>query len=597
MQTETTGTGAEGRIAQAFTDLRSGQLDRARAVFAELMHDPQHGVDGYRGLAAVAWKQQQADTAIQLLRMAVQQQPDHADAQADLALVLLTAGRAQESLPHWDQRLRVRPTDAAAWHNYGTALVAVGHLDSAATAFEQALSLDPEQTRTYESFARALRETDPARAEAVWRRGVARLPKQESLHIGLIEALFEGGRLDACLAAYRAGIAELPDSANLQMGLGQILEDLGDKAGAEAQFRKALELQPGWAIPIEALLMLLRKDARDEDVAAAQAVLSDPLRPPADHANAAFGLGKVLDSRGDHDGAFAAWRQANAARRQQIGAFDREALVRRVDRLIAVFTKAFLAARRGWGHDSRRPLFVLGMPRSGTSLVEQILAAHPEVHGYGELTEISRISRALPQRAGTMQRWPEAAAALRPDLVRWAAEDYLAALHRRHPTQAARLVDKAPPNFFHIGLIVLMFPAARIVWCRRDPRDIGVSIYSENFGLTQKHATDLGDIGFFYRQHQRLMRHWAEVAGTQIHECRYEDLIAEPEAQTRRLVDAMGLPWDERCLRFHEGDRPVLTPSRWQVRSPIYGAAVGRWRRYEAHLGPLLQELAGELDG
>lgn len=586
-----------GRLAQAFNDLRAGQADRARTTFAELMHDAEHGVDAHRGLAAVAWHQREPETALQLLRLAVQQRPEHADAQADLALLLLLGGRAAESLPHWDRRLRLTPRDAMAWHNYGKALVAAGHVDTAVTAFEQALALAPGQAQTYEVYARALSDARrPAQAEAVWRRGLEKLPNMESMYLGLVELQFARGQLKECLGLYRRGVSLVPESADLQMGMGQILEDLGDKVGAEQQFRLALKLRPGWALPIEALLNLLRKDATDADLDAARAVLADPVQALADHANAGFGLGKALEARGDYDGAFEAWNRANAARRQQLGAYDRDGLVKRVDRLIAQFSGTFLQARRAWGHSSDRPVFVLGMPRSGTTLVEQILSAHPDVHGYGELTDLGRIAEEMPRRTGSMQRWPEVAAVLRPETVRSAAEDYLASLLERHATSAARLVDKAPTNFFHVGLIALLFPKAAIVWCRRDPRDICTSIYSENFGLSQKHATDLADIAFFYRQHRRLMRHWIEVAGGQIYPCRYEDLIAEPEAQSRMLVEAVGLPWDERCLKFHEGGRPVLTPSRWQVRSPIYSGAIGRWKRYEKHLGPLLDALEGTAD-
>lgn len=587
-----------GRLAQAFNDLRAGQADRARTTFADLMHDPEHGVDAHRGLAAVAWQQREPETALQLLRVAVQQRPDHADVQADLALMLLLGRRAAESLPHWDQRLRLVPQDSMAWHNYGNALLAVGHLDTAVTAFEQALTLAPNQAQTYEVYARALAEAGrPAQAEAVWRRGLERLPKLESMYLGLVALQFSRGHLKECLDTYRQGVSVLPESADLQMGMGQILEDLGDKAAAEWQFRLALKLRPGWAIPIEALLTLLRKEALDADLDAARAVMADPLRPPADHSNAGFGLGKALDARGDYDGAFDAWNQANAARRRQVGSYDREGLIKRVDRLITQFSRAFMEARRTWGHPSPRPVFVLGMPRSGTTLVEQILSAHPDVHGYGELTDLGRIAKEMPQRIGSVQRWPEVAGALHPETVRAAANDYLNSLQERYATSAARLVDKAPTNFFHIGLIAMLFPKAVIVWCRRDPRDICTSIYSENFGLSQKQATDLADIGFFYRQHRRLMGHWMEVAGTQIYPCRYEALIADPEGQSRNLLKAVGLPWDDRCLRFHEGDRPVLTPSRWQVRTPIYSGAIGRWRRYEKHLAPLLKVLEGEIDG
>lgn len=586
------------RMTGAFADVRRGELEKARTVFVDLMHDPKHGVEAYRGLAAVAWQQKQGEAAIQLLRIAVQQRPDNADAQADLALLLLTSGRAEESLVHWDQRLRLTPADALAWHNYGQALAAAGRLDAAVSAFEMALKLAPDQAQTYETYARALATAGSQdRAEPVWRRGLARFPRMESMYLGLANSLFEQSQLQAACETFRAGVAALPQSADLHMGLGQMLDDLGDKAAAEAQHRRALALRPGWAMPVEALLTMLRKQARDEDLEAARAILADPLRPPQDHANAGFGLGKALDARGDYDGAFAAWSVANAARRRQIGPFDRDRWVRRVDRYIAQFTRPFLEARRDWGSDSDRPVFVLGMPRSGTTLAEQILAVHPDARGCGELSDIARIAKALPTKVGTMQKWPEAAAALTPALTRAAADDYLSSVLKRFPTSAARLVDKAPINFSYIGLIVLLFPNARIIWCRRDPRDICTSIFSENFGLTQTQSTDLADIGFFYKEHIRLMRHWAGIVGERIYECRYEDLIADFEPRCRSLVEAAGLPWDERCLRFHESDRAVLTPSRWQVRSPIYSGAVARWKRYEKHLGPLLEALHGEIDG
>ena len=590
--------GPDPRLAPAFEALRAGKIEVARTGFAQLMHDPQCGIDAHRGLASVAWRQGQPETAVQLLRVALGQQPDHADANADLAMMLLMAGRADESLQHWERRLQATPEDSLGWHNYGKALAAAGQVERAAIAFEKALQLQPDQEKTYEVYARALSDAGrPDKAEAIWRRAIGRLPASEGSVLGLAQLMFEQSRLEECLELYRAGAQKFPNSPEMHLGLGQLIEDFGDRAGAEVEFRRALELRPGWALPVEALLTLLRKNAREEDLQAARQILDDPARPPADHANAAFGLGKALDARGDYDAAFAAWRRANEARRRQMGPFDRARAAARVDRSIKQFSKEFFEQRRDWGSPSERPVFVLGMPRSGTTLVEQILSAHPDVKGCGELTDLPRVARELPRQAGTLLQWPEAASALTRDIVLRAADDYLAGVLRKHPSDALRLVDKAPSNYLHIGLILLMFPRATIVWCRRDPRDIGVSIYSENFGLGQKHATDLGDIGFYFRQHIRLMRHWVEVAGDRITQCRYEDLIADPEAHSRRLVEATGLPWDERCLKFHEDTRPVLTPSRWQVRSPIYQAAAGRWQRYERHLQPLLEALGDDVRG
>jgi tetratricopeptide (TPR) repeat protein len=204
---------AAGRLAQAFADVRGGALEKARAVFADLMHDPAHGVEAYRGLAAVAWRQKQGEAAIQLLRMAVQQGPDNSDAQADLALVLYASGRAEDSLVHWDQRLRLTPNDAMAWHNYGQALATVGRFDVAATAFETALKLAPDQAQTYETYARALATAgNEELAEGVWRRGLARLPRMESMYLGLARSQFEQSKLtQSCEARCSTTSATRPE--------------------------------------------------------------------------------------------------------------------------------------------------------------------------------------------------------------------------------------------------------------------------------------------------------------------------------------------------------------------------------------------------
>lgn len=593
--TQQAGATAE-RIAVAFAQVRDGNLDTARATFSDLMHDPAHAVDAHRGLAAIAWRQQQAEGAVQLLSEAVRRDPEHADARADLALLLMLKGEPSRALEHWHGRLEQRPEDVAAWHNYGKCLADAGQIDAAAQAFEHAVALQPRQAESYAAYARALQKAGAlARAGDVWQRLLTVVPDAEEAFQGLAETQFHRGQLDACLETYRRGVAAKPDSPDLHMGFGQMLEDFGDKSGAEAEFRRTLALRPQWAIAIEGLLTLIRGQASDEDLDLARAVLDDPGKQPQEHAMAGYGLGKALDARGDSDGAFAAWAAANQGRRRQAGAYKHEALVERVDRIIGAFTPQLLADKRLVGLDDPRPVFVLGMPRSGTSLVEQIISSHPDAYGYGELSEVAAITKRLPGELGSIKRWPEVVADLTPDAARAQAGKYLAAMQDKHATDAARLIDKAPMNFFHVGLIMLLFPQARVIWCQRDPRDVCVSIFAENFGVQQRYATDLGDVGRYYREYARLMRHWQSLFGDRLHAVVYEDLVADPEAGARALIDAVGLPWDANCLRFYEHERPVLTPSRWQVRSPIYRGAVSRWQRYADHLGPLLDALGDEV--
>jgi hypothetical protein len=327
-------------------------------------------------------------------------------------------------------------------------------------------------------------------------------------------------------------------------------------------------------------------------VAEAERRLGDATVPASSRALLAFGLGKVYESRKQYEQAFAAWVQANALRRELQEPMSRERLLDRGRRLRTVFTPERFAAAAAWGSADERPVFIVGMPRSGTTLVEQIISAHPLAAGCGELPDLARIARGLSGAIGTMTGWPESATALTAPVGQAAARHYLDILERRAAPGARRITDKAPANFFYLGLVAMLFPKAHVVWCRRDPRDVAVSIYSENFAVQQTYATRLEDIAFYYHEQERLMRHWQDVLPLPIATVNYEELVADFEPGVRRLIDALGLPFAPECLAFHQQERAVLTPSRWQVRQPLYGSSVGRWKRYEPWLGPLFQALA-----
>jgi hypothetical protein len=235
------------------------------------------------------------------------------------------------------------------------------------------------------------------------------------------------------------------------------------------------------------------------------------------------------------------------------------------------------------------------MMRSGTSLAEQILASHSAVYGAGELRDIDLLVATLPQRLGAAEGYPACLGRLDAAAVRALADEHLGRLRQRGGA-AARVVDKAPFNFLHLSLIVTLFPRARLVHCRRDPVDTCLSCYFQNFGEPMGFTLDLRHLGLYYRAYERLMAHWARVLPVPVFELQYEELTADQEAVSRRLVEFCGLDWDERCLRFHETRRPVRTASTLQVRRPMYQSAVGRWKRYEAHLGPLLEALGRSPD-
>jgi hypothetical protein len=322
-------------------------------------------------------------------------------------------------------------------------------------------------------------------------------------------------------------------------------------------------------------------------------LLARPNLPPARGCVLHLGLANLRQRAGAYDEAFGHFRQGNALRRglfqQQGTAFDPAAHRACVDAIIRTFDAAYFQRVAGFGLDSEVPVFIVGMPRSGTSLLEQILASHPQVAGGGELRHVPRLVDALPAQLRAPEGYPGCMARVDGPAIRSLAERHLERLTRLGGA-ALRVTDKLPVNFLHLGLIATLFPRARIIHCRRDPLDVCVSCYTSYFrGL---HFTwDLNDLGQYYRQYERLMAHWRTVLPLPILDVVYEELVADPEAVSRELVAFCGLDWDARCLAFHENPRAVHTVSALQVRRPMYTNSVGRWRRYAAHLQPLLEAL------
>jgi Sulfotransferase family len=275
--------------------------------------------------------------------------------------------------------------------------------------------------------------------------------------------------------------------------------------------------------------------------------------------------------------------------------YDEKAAVGFFDRIEAVFTPALTRDKKGLGESSSRPIFVIGMPRSGTTLVEQILASHPAVHGAGELSALDTVVQSVRGPGNTPTAFPEFVTAADGPALRRIGLSYLAELQRIAP-DGERVTDKMPSNYYYAGLIHLALPNAKIIHCVRDPVDTCVSCYSKLFSGAQIHTYDLAELGRYYRRYERLMAHWRRVLPKgRILDVRYEDVVADLEGQARRILAYCALPWDDRCLAFHRTERPVRTASATQVRRPIYNTAVGRWRAYADDLGPLLAALGIDL--
>jgi hypothetical protein len=318
----------------------------------------------------------------------------------------------------------------------------------------------------------------------------------------------------------------------------------------------------------------------------AQAALGDDDTPDEARALVGYGLAKYHDRRGAYMRAAHASLAANAARRRTAGPLDRAGLTARVDGIIATYGAAFFDARAGRGLDTEEPVFIVGLPRSGTTLTEQILSAHPLLHGAGELPDLAR----LAGRAVADSDHPLWAAAARLDEAgcREYAHLYLEALRRGTTGHPSRISDKSPLNFFQLAFAAVLFPRAKVIHCRRDARDTALSIWMENFRPDQRYATDFDDLAFFAGEYGRLMEHWRSALPLATLDMRYEDTVTDLEGQARRMMDFLGVPWDASCLEYHRAERAIQTPSRWQVRKPIYRGSVGRWRNYRDHLPGLI---------
>jgi hypothetical protein len=264
-----------------------------------------------------------------------------------------------------------------------------------------------------------------------------------------------------------------------------------------------------------------------------------------------------------------------------------------MDALMNIYSPEFMARMPRASIRSERPVFIVGMVRSGTSLVEQILASHPAVYGAGELPDIIQTVLSLHTVLGTEQHYPQCLSKLTQEKTDWLAQQYLGHLASLSP-DAARVIDKMPGNFMHLGFIELLFPGARIIHCMRDPLDTCLSAYFQDFSRTHQYSYDLSNLGAFYREYLRVMQHWREVLKLPMLEVRYEELVANQEAVTRRMVEFCGLEWDERCMQFHKAKRYVATASYDQVRQPLYNKSAGRWKHYERFLEPLRKGLRGE---
>jgi tetratricopeptide (TPR) repeat protein len=549
-------TSLNARLMLGRSYAQLGELAKSAAAYQQALRLKPDSAQAYYGLGYVDYRQGRFIQAAEKFRRTLDINPNDIEAANSLGTVYQALGRYQDAIEAFQRALNVRPDYAEALFGTARALIDLSRHMEAVPLLQRAVQLRPDYIEAYLNLAGVLMYFDRLDEAMEW-CGKALELQPDALEAVAMAARIElqGRSAEAAYQRLAPHIGRGVHNVNLHVVYGEICRSLD---------------RPKDAIPpLESLL------------AQSQGLTVTNQR------NLHFCLGGLYDKAGDYDRAFAHYERGNDLRAVSWDAATNRA---QVDAITAAFSKQLMADAPRATVRSQKPVFVLGMPRSGTTLVEQILASHPAVFGAGELPDLLRLVAELPGRLGTDVKYPQCMRLLDQDTTDLLAEAYLQRLEAVAPG-AGRVVDKMPGNFSFLGLIELLFPEARVIHCRRDPLDTCLSCYFQDFAMSQPYSFNLAHLGLFYRDYERLMAHWKAVLNIPMLEVSYEELVNDQEQVSRQLVEFCGLEWDDKCLRFHENDRYVATSSYDQVRRPVYSSSVKRWQKYEKHLGPLIDAL------
>lgn len=536
------------------------------------------------------------DAAAAIYTGMLERQPDHAVALHYLGLLRFQQDRLEEAGRLLDRSLQREPGNANAWSDLGMVRVRAGMPDQALECFSKALVIAPNHPDALNNMAQALcKQSRFDQARAPLERLVALEPASAAARYSLADVQYKSNDVTAAIASYQKAVRLAPDDRRIRLGLGEACESAGRFKQAKLQYLTVLRRDPKSPLALAKLLQLRAGEIDAAWVERARSLADDPDTPEEGRIRLNIALGYYHDRHKEHAEAFRRLRlgyDAQAVREP----FDADGYTRAIDSLIDVLDSEFFRMAPTSGIESERPIFVVGMPRSGTTLTEQILASHSRVAAGGELSALLNVSYQIRELSHTREPYPHGLRKIGRIGLRRMARRYLAQLERIS-TDADRITDKLPFNFMHIGVIALLFPNARIVHCRRHPLDNCLSCYFTSFADQIRFANRLETLGRYYLDYHRLMHHWHAVLPVKIFDLQYEAMVDDTEGQVRALLDHCGLDWENACLSFHETERGVRTPSRWQVRQPIYTGSVQRWRNYASELAPLRSILASLLEG
>ncbi len=543
------------RMKKAKVLIGMGKDGEATREFEESFKLTPHREDLVRGLGLQ--RMGNVIEAEKIYRDVLLRDPSNVDALRLLAGVAMRAKQWGDAEALLERALEIAPDYHQGWNDLGLARQEQDKTDAAIEAFRRVIQLEPHRPTGYVS-------------------------------VGTIYAMCS--KHDEALEMFEKALEKDARNFGALSGMGHVLKTVGKQEEAIARYRECVAQNPDHGETWWSMANLKTFRFEDEDIdnmlkrAARESLIEEQ------RANFYFALGKAFEDKQDYDRAFEQYALGNANRRQR-EKYDPVQTVDLHDRFIETFSKEFLAERLGSGCQSNAPILIVGLPRSGSTLIEQILASHPDVEGTHELPDLGRVARAVGVQREDRKAYPQVVPLLSGDELLAVGEDYLQRTKRHRETDKPRFTDKLPNNFVHVGLLSLILPNAKIINAKRHPLDSCLGSFKQLFARGQPFTYDQFELAEFYAEYQRLMDHWHEVLPGKVLDVQYEDVVDDLETQVRRILEYCDLPWNDACLRFYENDRAVKTASSEQVRKPIYVSSKHLWRNYERHLGPMIEVL------
>lgn len=567
------------------------KLGPAKKLYQQLLHNDKKDIESWLWLGAVHGKLSESAQAVNCFKQAISLKPDFAEAYFNLGLALNQQGQSNEACQAYHQAILLRPNWIQAMNNLAKLLQAQEKYNDALSWYQQALNIDPTYVEALIQQSNIFALTG-GKAKAIdgYRRALALAPNNSDCHRIYCRSLYEAGRFDEAMQAYEQMAQAFPDNSEPLASKARLLELTGDKAGASTILEALIAQHPhnpfvaiayaNITHPVEQSpkrIELLEKTLHDN-----QANLDVKTRSRIHYI-----LGKLYDKTRQFDKAFPHFQLANQLTQQP---FSTQIHKQQINEIIECHSVSALNNMPKVSGAGKKAVFIVGMPRSGTSLTEQILASHQAISGAGELKEIFDITSEISTRLDNHPHYPAFMPQLTDELCQEMAQRYQQKLLQISNT-SQYVTDKMPQNFYYLGLISRLFPEAHIIHCQRDPRDTCLSCYFQNFSNRHNYSNRLDTLVHYYKQYQRLMQHWQKVLDIPILQIQYEALVSTPDATIKTMLDFLGLEWDDNCLNFHNNVRVINTASYDQVRQPINQNSVGRWHHYEKDIQPLLDDL------